>query len=164
MSHKRGLGFRLADERALAIAIAMLAFVAACGRAERYSPPRPPGLPPDAVYAGGIDGGDWVACEGVQDGALHCRIFDSREGSLRYESWFRYCPQLAGVDAAGEPDSIDWEIGVRLTDVLLRRDRPDIYHPPAGASREQIAMEEEMITKYYHLEGVHADCSPVARD
>ena len=57
-------------------------------------PPRPPNLPAEAIYVGGLDGGQWASCEGSEDGALHCSIYDSASGQVRYESWFRYCPRL----------------------------------------------------------------------
>lgn len=131
--------------------------LASCAPAEPWSPPRPAGLPPEAVYAGGVDGGDWVACEGTGEGVLYCRTFDPRDGALRRESWFRFCPQLGGRHA-GEPGMIDAE-NMWLGNVRLRR---DVAHLPANATAEEIAHEQELIEKYYLLDAVRADCTPMS--
>jgi hypothetical protein len=117
-------------------------------------------MPAEAVFVGGVDGGDWLACEGIEGGVLHCRIFDPLTPAFR-ESWFRYCPQLGG-NQSGEPAMLDWELGLRLSNVQLRRDRPDVYHPAPGATEEQVSHEQELIDKYYRLDGVNSDCTPVA--
>jgi hypothetical protein len=59
---------------------------------------------------------------------------------------------------------LDWELGLRLSRVQLRRDRPDVYYPAPGATAEQIGEAQELIDKYYQLDGVDADCMPIARD
>lgn len=132
-----------------------------CNGAEPYAIPRPAGLPQDAVYAGGVDGGDWLSCEGTYEGVLHCRIFDAATAAVRHESWFRYCPQI-GPREAGKPVMLDWETGLRVSDVQLRRDRPDVFHPPPNASDAEIVATQELIDKYYRLDGVNPNCSALS--
>lgn len=142
------------------ILVVSLGMLTACDDYETAERPRPTHMPDEAVFVGGLDGGEWLACEGIESGVLHCRIFDPLTPAFR-ESWFRYCPQLGG-DQSGEPAVLDWELGLRLSDVLLRRDRPDVYHPAPGETEEQIRHEQELIDKYYQLDGVNFDCAPVA--
>ncbi len=92
-----------------------ITFMAGCSEQAPYSPPRPSSLPSEAVYAGGVDGGDWVACDASANSALHCRIFDNETGDLRRESWFRYCPQSGG-GFFGSVEMLDAE-GVHLSRV-----------------------------------------------
>lgn len=127
---------------------------------ESGGPPRPAHVPDEAVFVGGESGGDWMACEGTNEGVVHCRIFDPLSPAY-FESWFRYCPQL-GDREVGRPMVLDWERGLRLSAVQLRRDRPDKYHPAPGAPIEQVHEQQALIDKYYRLDGVSADCTPVA--
>jgi hypothetical protein len=113
-------------------------------------------LPAVAVYAGGVDGGDWVACEGEPDGALHCRIFDPEGGALRRESWFRYCPQN-GSEHVGSPDMLD-AVGLYISRATLIRDRRDVFHPPANATAQQVQAEQQLIEESYREYGVDRDC------
>lgn len=137
-----------------------LVMLAGCAPTTPSARSRPAHLPGEATFVGGESGGDWMACEGSNDGVLHCRIFDPLSPAF-HESWFRYCPQL-GEREAGQPMVLDWERGLRLSAVQLRRDRPDVYHPAPSATEEQIGREQELIDKYYHLDGVNSDCTPVA--
>ena len=132
--------------------------IVSCSRSGSYSPPRPARLPPEAIYAGGAVGGDWVACDGGSDGALHCRIFDHESGDLRRESWFRYCPQ-DGQQFAGSVEIVDAK-GAHTGGVTLKRDRPDVFHAPPNMPSGDRANELEHISEEYYEDGVHADCSP----
>jgi hypothetical protein len=142
-----------------ALITAGLATIAACGKVETAERAKPSHLPPEAAFVGGIDGGEWLACEGIQDGVLHCRIFDPITPAY-LESWFRYCPQFGGTQS-GQPAMLDWELGLRLSSVQLRRDRPDVYHPAPNDTDAKIRHEQELIDKYYQIDGVNSDCTPV---
>jgi len=152
-------GLRFVGEPWAFLMTATFSLVALGGCGESNFPPRPQGLPKEAVYAGGMDGGDWVACRPPQGNVLYCRIFDPKNGALRYESWFRYCPD-SGPRSAGQPSMLDAR-GLLVSDVLLRRDRPDVFHPPLGATSEEIQIEHEIIAKTYRDDGVRADCTRV---
>lgn len=117
-------------------------------------------LPPEGIYVGGVDGGVWADCGPSQDGAIHCRIFDSTSGELRYESWFRHCP-LVGTIPRGRAVMIDEE-GLRMNNALLRRDRPDIFHPPPDVPATVIQDEMRQIAESYESTGVKRDCSPAS--
>lgn len=142
------------------IALVGALLITSCSRSTSYSPPRPPQLPPEAIYAGGVDGGDWVACDGGSDGTLHCRIFDHESGDLRRESWFRYCPRT-GAQFSGSVEMVD-AAGAHVGNVTLKRDRPDIFHAPSNMSPSALRDELDLIAEGYRDDGVHADCSPVA--
>ncbi|CAB1063445.1 hypothetical protein D1BOALGB6SA_8228 [Olavius sp. associated proteobacterium Delta 1] len=46
-----------------------------------YSPPdRPAGVPEDAVWVGGPDGGDWIQCKKKRDRLFECQIFSDVKG------------------------------------------------------------------------------------
>jgi len=49
-----------------------------------------------------------------------------------------------------------------MSEILLRRDRPDIYHSPAGATSQEIRGEDELIEKAYLLDGVTRECLRVS--
>ena len=139
----------------------VIAFLAGCVDKPHDLQVRPPHVPPNAVLVGGKAGGDWMACEGTIDGILHCRIFDPLSQAFR-ESWFRYCPQL-GAREAGDPVLLNWELGLQVSNAQLRRDRRDVFHPAPDTRAEKLKLELEMIEKYYQLDGVDADCTPVQR-
>jgi hypothetical protein len=46
--------------------------------------------------------------------------------------------------------------------VWLRRDRPDVFHPPPDATQVELDDEQDLIDKYYREFGVRTDCSPAA--
>ena len=140
-------------------AFAIVGIIVLCGCGDTGSPARPPGLPKEATYAGGVDGGDWVACRADGTDVVYCRVFDPKSGALRYESWFRYCPAKR-TRSIGQPMMLDAD-GLLVSDILLRRDRPDVFHPPHEATAEQIHDEQELINKTYRDEGVRPDCTRV---
>lgn len=140
----------------LSLLTALLVVLNAC---KTYTPPRPEGLPSEAVYAGGEDGGDWIACQGAKDGSLHCRIFDLRNGRLEMEAWFRYCPQL-GIYQAGKPQMLDAE-GLLIGGVKLMQDRRSRVYRTEGETEGSLALREEVSEKYYLEYGVKPDCTSV---
>jgi hypothetical protein len=57
--------------------------VASCGR-QSYEPARAPGVPAEAVWAGGPDGGAWIFCRGVPNSPDHftCNIYFDSTGEV----------------------------------------------------------------------------------
>jgi hypothetical protein len=52
-----------------------------------YPPNKPTGVPPDAVWAGGMDGGGWVLCSAPSAEYNECTIYDEEgrtQGPARY--------------------------------------------------------------------------------
>ena len=123
--------------------------------------PRPSHIPSDAEFVGGSSGGDWMKCEGTSDNVLRCKIYDPLNRSF-IESWFRYCPAL-GPKETGVGVVLDWEKGLVVNDLRLRRDRIDIYHPDPEEKEEDIALQNELIVKYFELDGVDRNCNFVGR-
>ena len=85
--------------RTLLLAVLVLAGCAA-------EPPRPAGLPSDASWAGGADGGSWVSCGQTTKepyAAFDCRLF-SENGKLESEGNFVHAEKAAtGFKPVGAP-------------------------------------------------------------
>lgn len=63
----------------------LLLFLGGCYRA--YPPERPEGVPSNAVWAGGLDGGGWVHCSTPSSEFNMCTIYDEQgrsPGPARY--------------------------------------------------------------------------------
>lgn len=63
-------------------------------------PPRPPLVPPSAVWAGGVDGGSWVRCTKAEPAVYDCTVWDDYVGSTRAAGLFRLVQSAAGGDSA----------------------------------------------------------------
>ena len=63
----------------IAVLIVICILNAGCYR--QYPPERPKGVPAEAVWAGGIDGGGWVMCSTSSSEYNECTIFDEGGGS-----------------------------------------------------------------------------------
>lgn len=63
---------------------ASLALAAACDPASPTPPARRAGTPADAVWAGGVDGGDWIRCRPTDARELRyaCQIYNDYSGAL----------------------------------------------------------------------------------
>lgn len=124
-------------------------------------PPRPAGLPDVAIYAGGIDGGEWVSCEPTEDNRIECTLFDPKSGEPRYHKSLRICPSmlLLRKRAGGEfqPRYFDAE-SARFDGASAFVDRPDTYLPRPIDTPEHISHQRELAEKYYHDYGVTSDC------
>jgi hypothetical protein len=124
-------------------------------------PQRPSGLPVGAIFAGGPDGGEWVACEPTLDDRIVCLIYDPTGGEKRYERSMRICPgvsaQSPGASGQLVPRSLDAEVG-HFDGVTAFLDRPIRYFPRDKDSQADIEHEEELATKYYVAYGVNQDC------
>ena len=60
-----------------------LAITAACRAADPMPPERKPGIPAEAVWAGGVDGGDWILCVPVATPSRYsCRVYNDYTGKL----------------------------------------------------------------------------------
>ena len=53
-----------------------------CGCYRAYPPARAKGVPSEAVWAGGLDGGGWVHCSTPSPGFNQCTIYDEEGRSL----------------------------------------------------------------------------------
>jgi hypothetical protein len=68
-----------------------------------YPPNKPSGLPADAVWAGGLDGGGWVLCSASSAEYNDCTIYDEEgrtQGPARYV--------LKGSGAAAKTDQLKY--------------------------------------------------------
>lgn len=131
-----------------------------------FVPARPSSLPPTAVYAGGVDGGEWVSCKFTEDNRISCFIYDSETGRQRYERSMKVCPAVQlkinhGIEKVS-PEFLDAEIGI-FTGLAAYDDRPMKYFPLASDTPEEVAHEAELARKYYEGFGVKSDCSLVSR-
>lgn len=52
-------------------------------------PPRVSGIPENAIWSGGIDGGNWFICSANIDSTYNCSVFDDRTGLLILDGNFR---------------------------------------------------------------------------
>jgi hypothetical protein len=60
-----------------------VAALAVAGCQKDGAPDRPKSVPPDAVWAGGADGGAWIHCAAVRQGKpgrFFCKLFDDQAG------------------------------------------------------------------------------------
>src|SRR5690606_35781781 len=64
----------------LFLAILFLAIVFSCEKVV-MPPPRPVNVPSDAIWAGGVDGGDWIRCVKYKN-CFQCAIFEDFKGRL----------------------------------------------------------------------------------
>jgi hypothetical protein len=73
--------------------------VAACQPAPRLPPPRPAGVPSDAVWVGGVDGGDWLRCvfRGKDPAIYDCDVYSDQTGRLTASGMYT----LVRCDPAG---------------------------------------------------------------
>jgi hypothetical protein len=80
-----------------ALVLVMALFHAGCYRP--YPPEKPKGVPSEAVWAGGMDGGGWVYCSTTSPRYNECTIFDE-QGRTRGPS--RYAMKNTGLPAKPE--------------------------------------------------------------
>lgn len=89
----------------LMVAIALVISHAEPARPRR--PERPAGVPPDAVWAGGVDGGDFFRCRPERT-RYRCAVYDDHTGDLLAEGAFVLEDEPGGVSkAALQFDSFD---------------------------------------------------------
>ena len=87
----------------------VLAFATALGCV--YSPPGPPprpeGVPPAAVWAGGVDGGDWLLCspdEGGSRGEFACQVFSDQTGDITARGRYVFAECSSAGECAPQAD------------------------------------------------------------
>lgn len=69
----------------LPVGLALALSVAACSRRVTPPPPRPVGVPADAVWAGGLEGGAFIRCVAAgrePTTAFDCVVFHERAGDV----------------------------------------------------------------------------------
>ena len=74
---------------------ALVIFLAGCGydsQSEDLTPPRPENLPEQAVWRGGLDGGEWYFCERSEESYV-CSIYWTK-GNLYSRQSFKLCAHL----------------------------------------------------------------------
>lgn len=140
--------------------------VVACSPKGKYEPKRPAGLPASAIYAGGLDGGDWASCQVTEDNAIKCILYDQTDGQPRYERSFRLCPRVALMRKTGRPVQPRWfdAEGGAFDNVAAFVDRPDKYLPRTSDSPNEIKHQADLAQKYYAEAGVSVDCRPVNKE
>jgi hypothetical protein len=132
--------------------------LAACGDSGSSYPQRPLGLPVDAEYVGGVDGGEWASCFVDSSDIIHCRTYNLKTGALQRESWFKACLPLGKAT----PAMID-AAGLSFRKIVFRRIKPDVYHRQPKDSVETVQQEAELNQKYFVLYGVNEDCTALAQ-
>lgn len=67
-------------------------------------PTRASGVPPDAVWAGGADGGDWLRCRAAnaQGTRFRCEIYHDFTGELEVDGHFALAPGIS------DTSPVDW--------------------------------------------------------
>jgi hypothetical protein len=148
----------------LLLVVASTLITAGCG-AGRYEPHRPAGLPKEAQYAGGVDGGEWAHCEPTADNRVLCTLFDAATGQRKYEKSLRLCPRMQRLRPRAGRDFraryVDSEFA-QFDAAMAFVDRPDRYFRRAGDSDDDVSLQMELSEKYYRDFGVTAECEPVS--
>ncbi len=75
----------------IAVALLVLASVATVACMGRVSPPpRPKGVPLDAVWAGGVDGGSFISCSyNAANGLNLCAVYNDYTGQREAQGQFK---------------------------------------------------------------------------
>jgi hypothetical protein len=99
----------------LAFAMALNSLLSACqcqtANMEAEPPPRPSGVPPKAVWAGGIDGGDFILLSpATSDGTYRAKIYNDHSGDLEFDGKLRLTsPSTSPIDVADPKTYSDWD-------------------------------------------------------
>ena len=72
--------------RAAAALAGLLALLPGCPKSGGHAPNRVPGVPVEAEWVGGADGGAWILCEDRAQRRLHCRVYHDFTGELEFDS------------------------------------------------------------------------------
>ena len=59
-------------------------------------PPRARGVPIDAVWAGGVDGGAWILCKAVES-RNYCSVYNDHTGNIWARGYFLLRGEKRGV-------------------------------------------------------------------
>lgn len=81
------------------------------GKRRTRAPPRPRGVPQEAVWAGGIDGGDFILLgPATPDGTYFAKIYNDHSGDLEFSGKLRLkAPGTAPIDVANPKTYSDWD-------------------------------------------------------
>ena len=71
----------LKSNRFVALALITMA-ASACGSDEAQTPTRPSSVPTAARWIGGVDGGDWIACQQRDQKSMSCQMFADVTGAI----------------------------------------------------------------------------------
>ena len=86
--------------RPLILIIVTALFVVSCSR-QPSPPPRPNGVPADALWAGGSDGGSFIKCDFDSATALDvCSVFNDHTGETEARGQYRVDGRSKAQDAA----------------------------------------------------------------
>ena len=74
------------------VLVVVICLLVGCGQNNAYvtGPPRPAGLPEDAVWRGGPEGGDWISCE-LENTGLSCSGYGAATVSLMFRQRYKLC-------------------------------------------------------------------------
>jgi hypothetical protein len=104
------------DGRSLLFAAALCLPLVACQQSsELESPPRPRGVPENALWAGGLDGGDFIVLSPAKAvGTYSAKIYDDHSGELEFSGDLRLSkPSTAPIDVNDPKSYSGWD-GERL--------------------------------------------------
>jgi hypothetical protein len=100
---------------ALVVAAGTSALLSACQcevrSTERDPPPRPSGVPANAIWAGGVDGGDFILLSPAKaDGTYPVKIYNDHSGDLEFSGRLRLKePSTAPIDVTDPKTYSDWD-------------------------------------------------------
>jgi hypothetical protein len=106
---------RWMGRRLLILAAAMSAWLSACQcqvqSTEPEPPPRPSGVPAKAVWAGGIDGGNFILLSPARpDGTYPAKIYNDHSGGLGFSGKLRLKePSQAPIDVNDPKTYSGWD-------------------------------------------------------
>jgi len=92
--------------------------------------PRPEGVPPDAVWAGGVDGGNWITCTAnAKDDFNQCTVYHDYTGEVRLSAEFVL---EAEVRAATQAELVFSYADVGHKTIILEGGKKLVLRHPVG--------------------------------
>lgn len=97
------------------LAVALSSVLSACQcevqTAEPEPPPRPGGVPAKAIWAGGLDGGDFILLSAATpDGTYPAKIYNDHSGDLEFSGKLRLKePSQAPIDVQDPKTYSGWD-------------------------------------------------------
>lgn len=101
--------------RFLVLAVEMSSLLGACQcqvqSTDPEPPPRPSGVPAKAIWAGGIDGGDFILLSpATADGTYPAKIYNDHSGDLEFSGKLRLKgPSTVPIDVTDPKTYSDWD-------------------------------------------------------
>jgi hypothetical protein len=99
----------------LVVAAAMASWVSGCQckvqDTEPEPPPRPSNVPAKAIWAGGLDGGDFILlAPATPAGTYSAKIYNDHSGDLEFNGKLRLnAPSAAPIDVSNPKTYSDWD-------------------------------------------------------